>query len=159
MSKITSGLMEITWRPFNCAPEIVEETVAECWIKAPDKRHHKGYISKAVKNAALNEHKQKLSDLRNFSQTLARWNYFESSSETPQSIVEEKLTLRAALEELSELPETQKVVLVTWMTSESLVEAAKKLKMPYNTCKANYRHAILKLRKRLVDDDKQKQTA
>lgn len=75
-------------------------------------------------------------------------NYITDESSMPKYFSDEYLVQEA----IEALPVVQRRIIESFMRLNKLVDVAKELGMNENTTKANYRHAMLKIKQYLVDN-------
>lgn len=130
---------------------LAEDVVQESFIKAFQKIHlfegrssFKSWLFQIALNTAKNRFRERTMDLVNIEDTHLG---IDPGAETGMVQTDMKRRIR---EEVDKLPEKQRIALTLRVFEDlSFKEIAQIMECPYDTAKANYRHALLKLRERL----------
>jgi RNA polymerase sigma-70 factor (ECF subfamily) len=130
---------------------LAEDVVQESFIKAFQKIHlfegrssFKSWLFQIALNTAKNRFRERTMDLVNIEDTHLG---IDPGAETGMVQMDMKRRIR---EEVDKLPEKQRIALTLRVFEDlSFKEIAQIMECPYDTAKANYRHALLKLRERL----------
>ncbi|HVK62364.1 MAG TPA: sigma-70 family RNA polymerase sigma factor [Bdellovibrionales bacterium] len=134
---------------------IAEDVVQESFIKAYQKidlfegrSSFKSWLFQIALNTARNRFRERTQDLINIEDTFLG---VDPGAENGLVQADIKHKIR---EEIDKLPEKQRIALTLRIFEDmSFKEIAVIMGCPYDTAKANYRHALLKLRERLEDSD------
>ena len=130
---------------------LAEDIVQESFIKAYQKIHlfegrssFKSWIYQIALNTAKNRFRDRTHDSLSLEDTPAGT---DPGAENEMLLTDMKKRIRA---EVDQLPERQRVALSLRIYEDlSFKEIAQIMDCPYDTAKANYRHALLKLRERI----------
>ncbi len=133
--------------------ETAEDVVQETFLKAYQKLHlfeGRAAFKSWLFQISINTAKNKLRGRRHEALDISKVNIAvlpEAESEL------EGVDLKEALNQvIDELPERQKMALVLRVYEDlSFKEVAQIMECPYDTAKANYRHALIKLKSRISD--------
>jgi len=133
--------------------EAAEDVVQESFLKAYQKIHmfqgrsaFKSWLYQIAVNTAKNKLRAKRKDLVNIDTVSIA---VEADADTG---LESKDLRRILQDEIEQLPARQKTALVLRIYEDlSFKEVADIMGCPYDTAKANYRHALIKLRHKLAD--------
>lgn len=107
----------------------------------------KSWLFQIAMNTARNRFRERSFDLVNIEDTHLG---VDPGAEKEMVQVDIKRIIRA---EVDKLPEKQRIALTLRVFEDmSFKEIAEIMKCPYDTAKANYRHALLKLRERLEEE-------
>ncbi len=148
------SLLRLTLR-FTREQALAEDIVQESFLKAFQKielfearASFKSWLYQIAMNTAKNKFRERNLDLMNIEDTQLG---VEPGAE--QGLV--RANIHAALRnEIDRLPEKQRMALTLRIFEDlSFKEIAEIMACPYDTAKANYRHALLKLRERLESQD------
>jgi RNA polymerase sigma-70 factor (ECF subfamily) len=148
------SLLRLTLR-FTREQSLAEDIVQESFLKAYQKLElfearasFKSWLYQIAMNTAKNKFRERGLDLMNIEDTQLG---VEPGAETGMVKADIQAALRA---EIERLPEKQRIALTLRIFEDlSFKEIAEIMACPYDTAKANYRHALLKLRERLESDD------
>ncbi len=148
------SLLRLTLR-FTREQALAEDIVQESFLKAYQKLElfearasFKSWLYQIAMNTAKNKFRERGLDLMNIEDTQLG---VDPGAEV--GLVRENIqtALRA---EIDKLPEKQRMALTLRIFEDlSFKEIAEIMACPYDTAKANYRHALLKLRERLESQD------
>ena len=147
------SLLRLTLR-FTREQALAEDIVQESFIKAYQKielfegrASFKSWLYQIAMNTAKNRFRERGLDLINIEDTQLG---VDPGAEQGLLKVDLQKTIR---EEIERLPEKQRIALTLRIFEDmSFKEIAEIMKCPYDTAKANYRHALLKLRERLEEN-------
>ena len=148
------SLLRLTLR-FTREQALAEDIVQESFLKAYQKLElfearasFKSWLYQIAMNTAKNKFRERGLDLMNIEDTQLG---VEPSAEAGMVKNDIQAALRA---EIDKLPEKQRIALTLRIFEDlSFKEIAEIMVCPYDTAKANYRHALLKLRERLESQD------
>ncbi len=148
------SLLRLTLR-FTREQSLAEDIVQESFLKAYQKLElfearasFKSWLYQIAMNTAKNKFRERGLDLMNIEDTQLG---VEPGAETGMVKADIQAALRA---EIERLPEKQRIALTLRIFEDlSFKEIAQIMACPYDTAKANYRHALLKLRERLESED------
>lgn len=148
------SLLRLTLR-FTREQSLAEDIVQESFLKAYQKldlfearASFKSWLYQIAMNTAKNKFRERGLDLMNIEDT-----QLGVDPGAEQGMV--KADIQQALRnEIEKLPEKQRIALTLRIFEDmSFKEIAEIMACPYDTAKANYRHALLKLRERLESQD------
>lgn len=148
------SLLRLTLR-FTREQALAEDIVQESFLKAYQKldlfearASFKSWLYQIAMNTAKNKFRERGLDLMNIEDT-----QLGVDPGAEQGMV--KADIQQALRnEIEKLPEKQRIALTLRIFEDmSFKEIAEIMACPYDTAKANYRHALLKLRERLESQD------
>jgi RNA polymerase sigma-70 factor (ECF subfamily) len=148
------SLLRLTIR-FTRDQMMAEDIVQESFIKAFQKiqlfegrSSFKSWLYQIALNTAKNRFRERGQDTVNIDDTHLG---VDPGAETDMVRTDIKKRIR---EEVDRLPEKQRIALTLRVFEDlSFKEIAQIMECPYDTAKANYRHALLKLRERLEQSD------
>lgn len=148
------ALLRLTLR-FTRELTLAEDIVQESFIKAFQKIHlfegrssFKSWLFQIALNTAKNRFRERPRDLVDIEDVQIG---VDPGAEAGMVRVDVKKRIRA---EVERLPEKQRMALTLRIFEDlSFREIAQIMECPYDTAKANYRHALLKLRERLESGD------
>lgn len=148
------SLLRLTLR-YTREQSLAEDIVQESFLKAYQKLElfearasFKSWLYQIAMNTAKNKFRERGLDLMNIEDTQLG---VEPGAETGMVKADIQAALRA---EIERLPEKQRIALTLRIFEDmSFKEIAEIMACPYDTAKANYRHALLKLRERLESED------
>jgi RNA polymerase sigma-70 factor (ECF subfamily) len=134
---------------------IAEDVVQESFIKAYQKielfegrSSFKSWLFQIALNTARNRFRDKTHELVNIDDT-----YLGVDAGAESGLVQADIKNKVR-EEIDKLPEKQRIALTLRIFEDmSFKEIAVIMGCPYDTAKANYRHALLKLRERLEENE------
>jgi RNA polymerase sigma-70 factor (ECF subfamily) len=134
---------------------LAEDIVQESFIKAFQKIHlfegrssFKSWLFQIALNTAKNRFRERTMDLVNIEDT-----HLGIDPGAEKGMVQNDMKRRIR-EEVDSLPEKQRIALTLRVFEDlSFKEIAEIMGCPYDTAKANYRHALLKLRERLEEGE------
>jgi RNA polymerase sigma-70 factor, ECF subfamily len=140
---------------FTREPALAEDIVQDSFIKAYQKIHlfegrssFKSWIFQIALNTAKNRFRERSHELMNLEDLRVGT---DPGAETGLLRADLKKRIRV---EVDKLPERQRIALNLRIYEDlSFKEIAAIMECPYDTAKANYRHALLKLRERLSEMD------
>ena len=149
------ALLRLTLR-FTREQALAEDIVQEAFIKAFQKidlfegrASFKSWLFQIALNTAKNRFRERTHDLVNIDDVQALG--VDADAETGMVKLDIKKRLR---DEVEKLPEKQRIALTLRVFEDmSFKEIAQIMNCPYDTAKANYRHALLKLRERLEQEE------
>jgi RNA polymerase sigma-70 factor (ECF subfamily) len=148
------SLLRLTLR-FTREQALAEDIVQESFLKAYQKlglfearASFKSWLYQIAMNTAKNKFRERGLDLMNIEDT-----QLGVDPGAEQGLV--KADIQQALRaEIDKLPDKQRMALTLRIFEDlSFKEIAEIMSCPYDTAKANYRHALLKLRERLESED------
>jgi len=148
------SLLRLTLR-FTREQALAEDIVQESFLKAYQKLElfearasFKSWLYQIAMNTAKNKFRERGLDLMNIEDT-------QLGVDPGAEVGLVRNDIQAALrEEIDKLPEKQRMALTLRIFEDlSFKEIAEIMSCPYDTAKANYRHALLKLRERLESQD------
>ena len=148
------ALLRLTLR-FTREQALAEDIVQDAFIKAYQKidlfegrSSFKSWLFQIALNTAKNRFRERTQDLINIEDTHLG---VDAGAETGLVQADIKKRLR---DEVEKLPEKQRIALTLRVFEDmSFKEIAQIMQCPYDTAKANYRHALLKLRERLEQEE------
>jgi RNA polymerase sigma-70 factor, ECF subfamily len=140
---------------FTREPALAEDIVQDSFIKAYQKIHlfegrssFKSWLFQIALNTAKNRFRERSHELMNLEDLRVGT---DPGAETGLLRADLKKRIRV---EVDKLPERQRIALNLRIYEDlSFKEIAAIMECPYDTAKANYRHALLKLRERLSEMD------
>lgn len=144
-------------RRFRRSREWQEDIVQEACLKAiqnfkscKDLKRFKGWFGTIVYNTAITNIRDNKAEVP----TGQDFNKFESEGiQQDQAIYDDYLN-KNTIEMIKNLPIKQrKVFFARYFDGESFSSIAADMKCPYNTAKANYRHAMIKIKASIDRDD------
>ena len=146
------ALLRLTMR-FLRDLESAEDVVQESFLKAYQKLHlfegrsaFKSWLFQIAINTAKNKLRARKQDVVSIDNISLAVN---ADADTVIEGRDLKIVLKQAIDQL---PERQKMALVLRIYEDlSFKEVAEIMKCPYDTAKANYRHALMKLRHKMAD--------
>jgi RNA polymerase sigma-70 factor, ECF subfamily len=148
------ALLRLTLR-FTREQALAEDIVQESFIKAFQKidlfegrSSFKSWLYQIALNTAKNRFRERQADLINIEDTHLG---VDAGAET--GMVRNDIAKKIR-DEVERLPEKQRIALTLRVFEDlSFKEIAQIMNCPYDTAKANYRHALLKLRERLEQEE------
>lgn len=149
------SLLRLTLR-FTREQALAEDIVQESFLKAYQKldlfearASFKSWLYQIAMNTAKNKFRERKVELTDIEDTQAPGT--DPGAEAGLVRGDIQMALRA---EIDKLPEKQRMALTLRIFEDlSFKEIAAIMDCPYDTAKANYRHALLKLRERLESED------
>lgn len=134
---------------------LAEDIVQESFIKAYQKIHlfegrssFKSWLFQIALNTAKNRFRERMNDAVNIDDV-----HLGIDAGAENGMVQGDIRKRIRME-VDRLPEKQRMALTLRVFEDlSFKEIAQIMDCPYDTAKANYRHALLKLRERLEKED------
>ncbi|MES2962253.1 MAG: sigma-70 family RNA polymerase sigma factor, partial [Bdellovibrionota bacterium] len=148
------ALLRLTLR-FTREQALAEDIVQESFIKAFQKidlfegrSSFKSWLYQIAMNTAKNRFRERQADLINIEDTHVGVDAGAESGMVRNDIA------KKIRDEVERLPEKQRIALTLRVFEDlSFKEIAQIMGCPYDTAKANYRHALLKLRERLEQEE------
>lgn len=148
------ALLRLTLR-FTREQALAEDIVQESFIKAFQKidlfegrSSFKSWLFQIALNTAKNRFRERQADLINIEDT-----HVGVDAGAENGMVRADITKKIR-DEVERLPEKQRIALTLRVFEDlSFKEIAQIMGCPYDTAKANYRHALLKLRERLEQEE------
>lgn len=148
------SLLRLTLR-FTREQALAEDIVQESFLKAYQKielfegrASFKSWLYQIAMNTAKNKFRERGLDLMNVEES----NAVGVDQGAERGLVKADIQ-KSVRDEIEKLPEKQRIALTLRIFEDlSFKEIAEIMKCPYDTAKANYRHALLKLRERLEED-------
>lgn len=135
--------------------DLAEDVVQESFVKAFQKIHQfeeKSSFKSWIYRITVNTAKNKLRGNSRESMSLENVS-ISINAEAESGLVHQAIQLRLR-EEIDSLPTKQQTALVLRIYEEmSFKEIAQIMECPYDTAKANYRHALLKLKQSIQGED------
>lgn len=147
MTKFRSRAYNITLtnRPFGASDQVIQDVLAHVYLTRPKLSTNSKFVGKAVRNHIINEMQKKQSHERNFEMYLVKHD--QVSLPTADKVLETKQLVELLLQAINKLPKERQRIIESYLDCGSVVKAANKLKLNYNTAKANYRYAINDLKR------------
>ncbi len=150
VQKYQRPLLRLVFR-FSKDQSVAEDIVQDAFVKAYQKLHtfegrssFKSWLFQIAVNTAKNKLRDKSSDFMNIDDV-----HLGIAGNIDSNLIQEDLST-IIKSEVSKLPDRQRVALTLRIFEDlSFKEIAKIMDCPYDTAKANYRHAILKLKERV----------
>lgn len=125
--------------------DALQHALAKMLISDSPADNFEGYASVSIFNSAKYLRR---ADAKYVELNVRMENYIANEGSTPKYFSDEYLVQEA----IEALPVTQRLTIESFMRLNRLVDVARELGMNENTTKANYRHAMLKIKQYLVDN-------
>lgn len=134
---------------------MAEDVIQESFVKAFQKLNQfegRSSFKSWLFRIAINTAKNKLRTIK-YDQVSMEYVHLSKEAEAERALVREATEKRIKME-VDKLPKKQRVALILRVYEDmSFKEIAQMMDCPYDTAKANYRHALMKIKAALNGDD------